>query len=423
MAWGTVRVLRDRNSGLYLGGVLVSGFGTAAMLLAAGVWVKSLTGSSSLAALVTFCVWAPTLVGPAIGVLADRVRRRPLLIATNATLAAMLLVLLSVDSADRVWILFAIMVVYGVGMVLADAAEAAIVTTIVPGNLLGDFNGLRMTVNEGMKLVAPLAGAGLLAQFGSTPVVLLNTGTFVLAALTFSLLRMPEKRPERQVGNWTRQIIEGVRFVRHQPVVRHLVFCAAVTMLLAGLNGAVIYAVVDDGLHRSPAFVGVLYAVQGVGSTISGLATGPLLRRIPERIFAAAGILLFALGIGLRAIPSTSVALATSFAIGLGLPCVLIATLTAVQRETPGQLIGRVSATANTLIFAPNTVALAIGAGLIAVIDYRPLLVAMGVAGLLVAGYCLRRGGGPASPSEPPAGAPEDVSAAAPVPQAAPQVA
>lgn len=72
MGWGGGRVLRDRNVLFYLSGVVVSGFGSSAMALAAGVWTKSLTGSDSLAALTTFCVWAPILFGPLIGTLADR---------------------------------------------------------------------------------------------------------------------------------------------------------------------------------------------------------------------------------------------------------------------------------------------------------------------------------------------------------------
>ncbi|MBO0914564.1 MFS transporter, partial [Streptomyces laculatispora] len=55
------RVLRDRTAGLFLAAVVVSGFGSSAMSLAAGIWVKSLTGSDSLAALALFTVWMPVL--------------------------------------------------------------------------------------------------------------------------------------------------------------------------------------------------------------------------------------------------------------------------------------------------------------------------------------------------------------------------
>ncbi|MFD9204313.1 MFS transporter, partial [Streptomyces anthocyanicus] len=171
-AWAVVRVLRDRNAGLYLSGVVVSGFGSSAMWLVAGVWVKDLTGSDGLAALCVFALWAPTLIGPALGTLADRTRRRPLLVWTNLGLAALLLPLLAVDSPGTLWILFTVLLVYGAAGVVHDAAEAALVATAVDTRLLGDFNGLRMTANEGMKLLAPLAGAGLYAAYGGARVAL-----------------------------------------------------------------------------------------------------------------------------------------------------------------------------------------------------------------------------------------------------------
>ncbi|MGK5632100.1 MFS transporter [Streptomyces sp. URMC 123] len=406
MARGRRAVLRDRNVVLYLSGVVASGFGSSAMALAAGVWTKSLTGSDSLAALTTFCVWAPTLLGPLIGTAADRVRRRPLLIGVNAGMALALLPLLAVDSADRVWIVFAVLTVYGVSSVLMDAAEAALVAGAVPEPLRGDFNGLRMTANEGMKLIAPLAGAALFVRFGGAAVALLDAVTFLLAAAVFALMRVaePAPRPARAAERWTAQAAEGVRHLRHHPVLRRLVLAGAVTMGMAGVNGAAVYAVVDTGLHRSPAFAGVLYAVQGTGSVVSGLFAGTLLRRLPERAFAAAGIGLFALGVALRTVPSVPVALVASAMIGAGLPCVLIAAMTAVQRETPHALLGRVAATANTLLFAPNALALGAGAGLVALVDHRVLLLTAGaVAGAAAVG-CLRGGG---ARGRTTAGAPE----------------
>ncbi|NYV75702.1 MFS transporter, partial [Streptomyces sp. UH6] len=372
MGWGGGRVLRHRNVVLYLSGVVVSGFGSSVMALVAGVWAKSLTGSDSLAALTTFCVWAPMLLGPLIGTLADLGRRRPLLIWTNLGMAAVLLPLLAVRSGDRIWILFAVLTVYGVSTVLLDAAEAALVATAVPEQLRGDFNGLRMTANEGMKLVAPLLGALLFVRFGGPAVVLLDAATFVLAALAFALVRVsePSARPAgtRRRGART---AEGIRFLRRHPVLWRLVPAGAVTMGMAGVNGASVYAVVDAGLHRPPAYAGVLYAVQGIGSVVVGLFAGALLRRMPERVFAAAGIMLFAVGVALRVVPSLPVVLFAGVLIGAGLPCVLIAAMTAVQRETPDDLLGRVAATANTLLFAPNAVALAAGAGLLALVDHR----------------------------------------------------
>jgi len=382
MTWTVTRVLGDRNAGLYLAGVVVSGFGSSAMWLTSGIWVKDLTGSNGLAALCIFAPWAPTLIGPVLGTLADYMPRRPLLITTNLAVAALLLTLFTVDSPDGLWLLFTVMLMYGAAGVVHDAAESALVAAAVDKGLLGDFNGLRMTANEGMKLVAPLAGAGIYAAYGGATVALLDAITFVLAAGLYALLRVRETAPVPPCSGRRARTAEGARLLWTHNTLRPLIRAGGTTMLFAGLNGATIYAVVD-GLGHSPAYVGLLYVVQGAGSVVLGLAAGPLLRGLGERRFAGYGIALSAAAVALRALPYDAVALACSAAVGIGLPCVLIAAFTAVQREIPSSALGRATATANTLLFAPNAVGLAVGAGLVELVDYRVLLVVLGVTRLV----------------------------------------
>ncbi|MBB4980216.1 MULTISPECIES: MFS transporter [Streptomyces] len=390
---------------LYLTGVVVSGFGTTAMWLVSGIWVKSLTGSDSLAALASFALWAPVLAGPLLGTLADRVRRRPLMVVLNLAMAVLLPLLLWVESADRVWLLFAVLVLYGAQGAVHDAAEQALMTVAVDEKRLGTFNGLRMTANESMKLIAPLVAAGLFARYGGGPVALLDAASFAVAAGLFALMPVREERPARpESRNWWRETAEGVRLLRGSRVLVPLVATGAFTMLLAGVNGAAIYAVVDKGLGHAPAYAGVLYAVQGVGSVLAGLVTGPLLRRVPERTLAAVGLALFAVAVGVRgALPYEATALAASAVIGLGMPWVLIAVMTAVQKEAPAEAVGRVAATANTLVMAPNALAIALGAGLVAVTDVRVLLPVAAVAGAIWALMTLtplsRRRATPVSPT------------------------
>ncbi|MFE9818273.1 MFS transporter [Streptomyces sp. NPDC005773] len=388
------RILRDRTAGLLLTSVVVSGFGSSAMSLAAGIWVKSLTGSDSLAALALFAVWLPVLFGPALGAVADRLPRKPLLVGANVVMALLLTALAAVDPSGRIWILFAVLVLYGAASVLMDAAESALVAQAVDARLLGDFNGLRMMANEGVKLVAPLTGAALCARFGGDAVALLDAASFALAAGLYGALRVRGPAPAEVHRP------SGIRQVWGAPALRPLVLAGSVTMLCAGLNGAMLYAVVDGVLGRSPAYAGVLYAAQGIGSVAVGLLAGPLLRRMPERVFAAAGITVFAVAVGLRALPYDTVALTACALIGVGLPCVLIAAMTAAQRETPDAVLGRTSATAATLMMAPNAVALALGAGLLALVDVRVLLPLVGAVALLTAAWLLtgRQGKTPTGP-------------------------
>ncbi|MBK3561504.1 MFS transporter, partial [Streptomyces sp. MBT56] len=221
-----VRVLRDRTAGRCLAGVVVSGFGTSALWLTAGIWAKSLTGSNSLAALTVFAMWAPVLAGPALGALADRMNRKVLLVRGNLVTACLLVPLVLVDSGRTVWLLFAVLVLHGASGVVLDAAESALVAGTVPASLLADFNGLRMTANEGMKLVAPLAGAGLYVRFGGPAVALLAAASCALAALVFARLPVrgtardaapgPAPAPELPAppppaGTWRDELAAGLR--------------------------------------------------------------------------------------------------------------------------------------------------------------------------------------------------------------------
>ncbi|GAA2337594.1 MFS transporter [Dactylosporangium salmoneum] len=386
MAWTTGRVLRDRNARLYLGGVLVSGFGDSAMSLAAGVWIKARTGSDALAGIVGAGMWLALLLGPVLGGVADRTDRRRLLVAVNLALA----VVMAAVALGRLWVLFAGLALVGVGAVLSGAAAAALLPAAVPQGLRGDFNGLVRSVTEGMKLVAPPVGAALFTVLGGPAVALLNAGTFVAAALAFGLLRVNARPAARTPGDAGTARESPLRLLRRDRALRALVPAAAAAMVASSLSSSATFAVLDKGLHRSPAFAGVLTPAQGLGSVACGLLAGTLLRRLGERGFAALGLALFAAGVAARVAPWTGVVVAGGVLIGLGLPAPLIAAVTAVQRAVPGRALGRAAATADTLMFAPTGPALLLGGAAVALLDYRVQTVAAAVLGGLAGALLLR---------------------------------
>jgi MFS family permease len=356
------------------------------MSLTAAIWVKSLTGSSGLAALAGFLVFAPTLVGPVLGALVDRAPVRTLLVATNLGMAALLLTLLTVDSAGGVWQIYAVMLAYGVSYVLTDAAEARLIVAAVPSGGLGSLNGLRMSAQEATKLLAPLLGAGLFVWVGGPAVAMLAAGALALAATFYVLVRphhdeSPARRPSPM---WT-EVVEGVRFLWSHALVRRPVLVAATAMFFAGLGNAAIYSVVDEALGRSPAFVGVLSSIQGAGAIIGGLVSGRLMARRGETTLATVGMAVFALGPIAQVTGWLPAVLAGSALVGVGLPWTVIAGLTAVQRRAPRPMVGRVAASANTLVFGGPALSIPLGALLVSVLDYRIPLAVAGVAGVTVA--------------------------------------
>jgi hypothetical protein len=86
---------------------------------------------------------------------------------------------------------------------------------------------------------------------------------------------------------------------------------------------------------------------------------------------------------------------------GFGLSWLIVGLMTAVQVRTPLRLQGRVSSAADVLISTPQTVSIALGAALIAVVDYRVLVIAEAAAVTVCALYLLTRGPESVAAEEP----------------------
>ncbi|MBQ0982774.1 MFS transporter [Micromonospora sp. M61] len=363
-----------RNAGLFVAISLLSGFGSSAMTLVAGIWILDLTASTGLAALAGLCVYAPVLAGPWLGGLLDRASRRPLVIAVNLLLAAALLALLAVRGPGQTWLIFAVSCAYGVSYVLIDAGETALLPSALSPTELGDVNGWRSSAQEGMKLIAPLAGAGLYAWHGGHAVVVLSAAMPVLVATLYAAVRL-NRTSHDQPAPRRNGLRTGLSVLFGQRVTQVPVTLAAVSIAMSGFTTAAVYAVVITELRLPTTFLGVLASAQGAGSIIGGLIVGRLLARRSPVAVGVAGTVLFALGLLARCLPWWPVTIAGALVTGVGLPWTLVAAVTAVQTHTPSALLGRVSATANTAMFGPLVVAIPLGAAAVH-LGARPPLVA-----------------------------------------------
>jgi Na+/melibiose symporter-like transporter len=385
------RLFAVRDARVFLTGQAVSAFGDSALWLATGIWVKSLTGSSAAAGLTFFFFSAPTLLAPVSGLLIDRVSRRRLLIAVNACTGCAVLALLLVHGAGQVWLIYLVMVVYGLSNSTLGAAGSALLASLLPGDLLADANGALRTIQATLGLVAPLTGAGLFALVGAHPLVLLDAASFAVPVLGTLSLRLSESPAPPRTERWRTELSAGIRHIAGSPPLRHVTAAAVCAVLGFGFSETTIFAVVGQGLHRAAAFVGVLVSLQGAGAVLGGLTAAPLVRRIGEQWLIATGLLVMCVGALLEIPPSAASIVPGVLLFGVSLPWVIVSLITLLQRSTPSALQGRAYAAADALITTPQTISIAVGAALIGVVGYQVLLVAMAACSAL-AGAWLAQG-------------------------------
>jgi MFS family permease len=371
------RLIAHRDARIYIAGQSFSVIGDSALWLAMGIWVKILTGSNSAAGLTFFAFICGCMTAPLSGVIVDRLRRRPLLIAANLGGAALVCVLLLAHGRGQVWLIYAVMFGYGAANGLITAAQTALLTDLVPAGLLGEANSALQMVAQGLRLITPLLGAGLLAWAGPRPVVLLDAGTFAVAAAAVLALRLREPRPAREPARWRAEFGAGLRHIADTAALRRPLVACLIAVTAFGFFETVPFAVVSQGLHRSPEFLGVLSSMQGAGALIGGALAAPVMRRTSERALMAGGLAACAAATLLLMTGSLPLVLAALAGIGLCVVWINVAAVTLIQRRTPGPLLGRVDATLSFAIVVPQAVSIAAGAALIAVVNYRVLLLAM----------------------------------------------
>jgi MFS family permease len=379
-------LLSDRDTRLYLIGQTFSLLGDTSLWLAAGIWVKELTGSNAAAGMTYFFFALPAVASPLFGLLVDRVRRRRLLIGVNLGGAAVVLSLLGVAGPGQLWLLYAVMVCYGCCECLVGAGQQALLASIVPARLLADANAALRTIREGLRIVAPLAGAALYGWLGGPAVAVADAATFLAAAWCLWRMRIAEPRPERVPGRrFTTELAAGMRFLSARVDLWRLTVGAAIGMTVFGFTESAVYAVLEHGLDRQPEFFGVLASVQGAGAVAGGVTAALLLRRRAEHEVVTAGLVATAVGVCCWTVPDLTVVLAGAVACGVGLPWIVIGALTMLARRAPNHLQGRVYSSFDVATTVPQTLSIALGALLITVVDHRVLLVVEAVVLLLSA--------------------------------------
>lgn len=374
------------NARWYFAGLAASLVGNSAMSLVAGIWVKSLTGSSSQAGLVSACVYAGTMGAPVAGVIADRLRRKRLLLWLNLLSAATLLPLLVVSSRAWVWVVLVVMAASGIEATLIGPAEDALFAQIFSIEFRRKVNGWRLTIQEIGRLVAPLLGAGLFVLVGGGVVAALDAATFVFAALVITRVKVDDHRAVVQPERLRAALLAGARHLLGASSIRPVAVAATAVMALSGVGVAAQYSLVH-GVGQGPAFLGVLTALLGAGSIIASLTAGRLIERIGEHRLALIGLANFAAGNLLRANHWLPAALAGSLVLGFALPYVFLATLNIAQRNTPNELQGRVSAALTFALFAPQAPMQTIGSALIADTSYVTIYLASAAVGLAIAAW------------------------------------
>ncbi len=282
----TFRSLRSFNYRVWAAGALVSNIGTW-MQRAAQDWLvlTELTDhSASAVGIVMALQFGPQLLlMPWSGLAADHFNQRKLLIATQATMGALAVILglLTVTGLVQLWHVYVFAFLFGCSAALDAPVRQTFVAELVGDADLSNAIALNSTSFNGARMIGPAIAGLVIASVGTGWAFLLNGASFMAVLTSLSLLRTSELRPNARAHRAKGSVLQGFHYVWSRSDLK-----ATLIMLFLigtfGLNFPIFISTMAVGVfHTDARGFGLLSSIMAIG-TMSGalLAANRQLTRI-----------------------------------------------------------------------------------------------------------------------------------------------
>lgn len=344
---GTFRALRHRNFRLFFIGQIISLTGTWMQVVAQSWLVYRLTGSAALLGIVGFVGNLPSFVfAPLAGVLADRMNRHRLLVATQVASMIQALIFAALILADviAVWHIIVLSCLLG----FINAFDMPIRQSFVPDMLerkddLSNAIALNSTMVNGSRLVGPSIAGILIAAVGEGYCFLINGLSFI--AVIAALLAMKGFRTNgtsRREPVW-KGMKAGFSYVFGFPPLSAVILLLALISLI-GMPYVVLMPIFAKTiLGGGPNTLGFLMAATGVGALIGAiyLASRQNVRGLGKMIGLSTAV--FGLGLVLFSFSrSVSLSVALMAITGFGMITEMAGSNTVLQTIADEDKRGRV---------------------------------------------------------------------------------
>jgi MFS family permease len=302
------------------------------------------------------------LFGLVAGAWVDRLRRKPVMIATD--LGRALLIVTIPAAAFLGWLglgqLYVIAALVSVLSVFFDVAYQSFLPSLVKNDELVEANS-KLSAAMSVAEASAFSAAGWLIQLLTAPVaMLIDALTFLASAGLVARIREPELQtiPNSAAArpSITSEVVEGLHAVWRQPILRGMVVADLALNLAFGLFGTVFLLYVNQEVGFDPGILGMIFAVGGVSSFLGAMIAGRL-PRFGIGTVMIASLLLATIGQAFVPLATAANAIGVLFLVGQqvvadsALTVYDINQVSLRQAIAPAHVLGRVNASVRVTEF------------------------------------------------------------------------
>jgi MFS family permease len=353
-------------------------------------YVYSQTRSAGWVGAATICRLLPfVLLGPFGGAVADRYRRRTVLLAGDALRVLVMGALAAtVASAGPVVLVLALTALTSAAGCAEKPAAMALLPRLAGETRLGPANALLHTVQDLGVVIGPAIGAILLGVAPAWIAFLANGATFAVSALLIWTIR-PDTAPVGGRASGGAQLAGGLRTVRTTSFAPWLIVIVAMVEFTYGAQTVQLVVYATHSLGLGSGGYSILLTAAGAGGLVSALANGRLStsRRV-TLIVVVTSLLACATQLAYAGVQVLTIALAVTVIGNAGLVSCEVVGETALARIVPREALGRVFGIFNAASVAAMVAGAVLASVLVASTSLRASLLILGAAAMLSTLLC-----------------------------------
>ena len=247
-----------------------------------GTWIQGtaqswlvyrLTGSALFLGIIGFAGSLPALIlSPISGVLADRFKRKNVLLATQilCTIQGILMAFLFFGGTINKWHILILAVFLGIANSVDVTARQTFIPLLVTKNELLNAIALNSSMFNAARIIGPALAGILISKYGEGPCFVLNVLSYLVFIVFLLLLRVKEnerKKPLSSISHFK----EGLLFAWNTTPIRNLLILLGMFSLF-GMSYSTLMPIFSDRvLHRGAQGLGMLMGSSGIGAVAGGL--------------------------------------------------------------------------------------------------------------------------------------------------------
>ena len=307
----------------------------------AGFWIGFLTFQLMVARLTDNSPWMlgllsffssiPMLVvTPFVGVVADRLDRKRLIVVNQASMgiaAAVISYLVIAGRADSVVVMFGFALVFGVGLAFSIPINHAAVANSVPSEDLRSAVSINSIGLNLARIGGPALAGPILALWGPGGTFALWAVAALAGAVAISMITLRPYQPEQDTLGVFGRMRQGIEYVRERPTIMKALAMAAMVTVFGTSYMALLPAVVYDTLGGNDQTFTRLIMLVGLGAMLGAFVAGS--GRLPLNLSTITwGAVAFGVVEGLFGLTRTVWAAGILVTVGGGLNFFLLTCLT-----------------------------------------------------------------------------------------------